>query len=171
MRCDLIIEGASVIDGTGAPAQVTDVAVESGRILALGDLLDWTADERIKGAGQCLAPGFIDVHTHDDLAVFDTPDMLFKTSQGVTTVVAGNCGISVAPFHSHNICPEPLSLLGNHSAFAYPTVGAYRAQLDQKPAAVNLALLVGHTSLRVTAMGADLDRPATLAETGAMADA
>lgn len=170
-RCHLIFEGATVVDGTGASAFVADVAVEGDRIAAVGDLAEWTADERIDARGRVLSPGFIDVHTHDDLAVFKSPDMSCKVSQGVTSVIAGNCGISVAPFASGGPFPAPLTLLGGLHDFTYPTVAAYRADWDRTPASINLALLVGHSSLRVTAMGDDLDRPASDGEAAAMADA
>lgn len=169
-RCHLLFENATVIDGTGSPRFLADVAVEGDRIAAIGDLQVWKADERIDAAGLVLAPGFIDVHTHDDLAALKTPDMLFKTSQGVTSVVAGNCGISVAPFASDRAFPAPLTLLGSLDDFAFPTVAAYRQAWDQAPSAVNLALLVGHSSLRVSQMGEDLQRPATEVESAHMAE-
>ena len=106
-RCHLIIGNANVIDGSGAEGQVADVAIEAGRIAAVGDLSNWQPDERLDASGQVLAPGCIDVHTHDDMAALKTPDMTFKISQGVTTVVAGNCGISVAPFTTEGNFPPP----------------------------------------------------------------
>lgn len=168
-RCHLILAGATVIDGTGAPAFVADVGVEGDQIAAVGDLSDWIADERVDASRRVLAPGFIDVHTHDDLAALTLPDMYPKTSQGVTTVIAGNCGVSLAPFRSDTL-PAPLTLLGPLSAFAYPTVEDYRAAWNTGPSAVNLALLVGHSSLRVSVMGDDLARPATEAEIATMSD-
>ena len=71
-----------------------------------------------------VAPGFIDTHAHDDMAALNTPAMDFKASQGVTTVIAGNCGISAAPFSPGNALPDPISLLGDASAF-FRTVDAY----------------------------------------------
>lgn len=168
-RCHLVFENATVIDGTGAPRFVSDVAVDGVQITAIGDLTTWRADERIDASGLVLAPGFIDVHTHDDFAAVKTPDMLFKTSQGVTTVVAGNCGISAAPFASEDAFPAPLTLLGQLTDFRYPTVADYRRELEEAPSAVNLALLVGHSSLRVSEMGDDLQRPASEEEGARMA--
>jgi adenine deaminase len=72
-----------------------DVVIDRDRIVDLGDCRHWQADTCLDAAGLVLAPGFIDSHTHDDLAVLKTPDIPFKISQGVTTVIAGNCGISV----------------------------------------------------------------------------
>ena len=94
---DLLIIGGTVIDGTKAPRFDADVGVRGGRIVAIGKLQGRTARARLDARGKVVAPGFIDAHTHDDLALLDIPDMAFKVSQGVTTVVTGNCGISPAP--------------------------------------------------------------------------
>ena len=98
MNCDLIIRDATVFDGTGAPRFAADVGVTGDRIVAVGDLGAASADREVIATGKALAPGFIDAHTHDDRAVLCGPDcMLCKMSQGVTTVVVGNCGISLSP--------------------------------------------------------------------------
>ena len=86
-----------MIDGSGQPSQHQHVAVERDRIVEVGACTGWNADATIDASGLALAPGFIDSHTHDDLAVFNTPALACKLSQGVTTVIAGNCGISLAP--------------------------------------------------------------------------
>ena len=75
-----------------------------------------------------VTPGFIDVHTHDDFAVLSNPEMLPKISQGVTTVVAGNCGISLAPFHGEGPLVAPMHLLGGEGAYRYPSVSAFREE-------------------------------------------
>ena len=93
--CDLLIKNATLIDGTGGPRRKADVAVSGDRIGAIGDLGHMTAIETIDAGGKVLAPGFIDAHTHDDAVLLAQPDMIPKVSQGVTTVVAGNCGISL----------------------------------------------------------------------------
>src|SRR5712692_3000276 len=95
--CDTLIRNVSVIDGTGAAPFSAGVALADGRILQIGPLDDWQAAQVIDGAGKVLSPGFIDAHTHDDTNVIRTPEMLPKLSQGVTTVIVGNCGISAAP--------------------------------------------------------------------------
>ena len=96
-KLDLIIEGGWVIDGLGGPRVRADVGVADGRIAALGDLSGYIADRRLDAAGRIVAPGFIDVHGHDDLMFVEKPDLAWKTSQGITSVVVGNCGISGAP--------------------------------------------------------------------------
>ena len=159
-RCHLKINRAMVIDGSGGPGEVADVAIESDKIVAIGNLDNWRADQTIDARGKVLAPGFIDVHTHDDLAVLKTPDMSFKISQGVTTVIAGNCGLSLAPFEKGRGFPPPFPIIGEESDFAYPSVADYRCKLASAPASVNLALLAGHSSIRVSVMGESLQRAA-----------
>lgn len=95
--CDTLIRNALVVDGSGGEPLTVHVALAGDRIRAVGSRRDYAADEVIDGAGYVLAPGFIDVHTHDDTNVIRTPEMLPKLSQGVTTVIVGNCGISAAP--------------------------------------------------------------------------
>jgi len=168
-RCDTVIRGAMVVDGTGAAAVRADVAVADGRIAAVGALAAWAGDETIDAAGLALAPGFIDVHTHDDTSVVRTPAMWPKLSQGVTTVVVGNCGISAAPARLRGEPPDPMNLLGRASDFVYPTFAAYRDAVTRARPAVNVAALVGHTTLRATHLDR-LDRAATGAEIGAMRD-
>ena len=166
-RAQLILRGGTVIDGSGAAPRRADVAVEGGRIAAVGELSGWRADEEVDAAGCAVAPGFIDVHTHDDRAALANPAMDFKVSQGVTTVIAGNCGISLAPFRPGESFPEPTALLGGPDEF-FPTVAAYRAALDRAPPALNLGLLTGHGMLRVEALGRDFDRAAGPQEIEAM---
>ena len=97
--CELRIRGARVIDGTGAAAFVADVAIADGVVTGVGPLGgEGGAERTIDARGRVLAPGFIDVHTHDDRALLSEPGMMAKASQGVTTVVVGNCGVSLAPF-------------------------------------------------------------------------
>jgi len=165
-RYDLLIRGGTVIDGTGAGRVRADVGVRAGRIAAVGDLHGAPATQVLEAAGRIVAPGFIDTHTHDDRYLSIDPGMPAKLSQGVTTVVTGNCGISQAPWRSgwRSDVPAPVNLLGNDvSDFPYETFGAYLRNLDRHPPAVNAACLVGHTSLRAAAMD-ELDRPATASE-------
>ena len=166
--CETLVRGARVIDGTGAAPFVADVAISDGTIVRVGPGLELRADQEIDGTGLCLAPGFIDVHTHDDTNVVRTPEMWPKLSQGVTTVVVGNCGISASPARLRDgALPVPLALLGGADAFAYPSFGAYVDAIARARPTVNVATLVGHTTLRNNQM-AVLDRAATTGEIDAM---
>jgi N-acyl-D-amino-acid deacylase len=164
---DLLIRGGTVIDGTRAPRFDADIGVRDGRIVAIGDLAGRSATRTLDATGRIVAPGFIDSHTHDDQALLSQPDMSFKVSQGVTTVVAGNCGISIAPLRADTPLPSPLDLLDASARARYGSFGAYFAELEKTPAAVNVAALVGHSTLRVMTMSA-LDRAAEPAEIAAM---
>ena len=167
-RFDIVISGGSVIDGTGAPARRADIGLAGDRIAAVGDLAAAQAGERIDARGKSVAPGFIDTHTHDDRALLAMPDMAMKVSQGVTSIVAGNCGVSIAPWLPQRDPPPPLDLIGAKSDYRYPRFADYLAALDAAPAAINVAALAGHSTLRVGAMDS-LDRPATAGEIDAMA--
>jgi N-acyl-D-aspartate/D-glutamate deacylase len=167
--CDTLIRGATVVDGTGAPGAVADVALAGGRIAAVGALNAWGGEETIDATGFTLAPGFVDVHTHDDTSVIRTPEMWPKLSQGVTTVIVGNCGISAAPVRLRGDPPDPMNLLGGADAFRYPTFAAYVDAVARARPAVNVAALVGHTALRSNHLDR-LDRAATADEIAAMCD-
>lgn len=162
-----LIRNVEVADGSGKPPEIADVAVDQDRIVAIGKLQDYVADHVYDGEGKVLAPGFIDVHTHDDTSVIRAPQMLPKLSQGVTTVVVGNCGISAAPVTLRGEPPDPMNLLGDAQTFRYPTFKAYVDAVAAAEPAVNVAALVGHTALRSNHMDR-LDRTATSAEIAAM---
>ncbi len=166
-KCTSLMRNVSVADGSGRLPEVADVAIDLDRIVAIGKLQDYVADNVFDGEGKVLAPGFIDVHTHDDTSVIRAPQMLPKLSQGVTTVVVGNCGISAAPVTLRGDPPDPMNLLGDANAFRYPTFRAYVDAVADAQPAVNVAALVGHTALRNNHMDR-LDRTATSAEIAAM---
>lgn len=169
-RCDVILKGGTVIDGSGAPGLAADVVVKGDRIVAVGDISGWQADVIIDASNKIVAPGFIDVHTHDDVAVLKTPGMPFKVSQGVTTIIAGNCGTSAAPFVPCDGLPPPFTINLTDKSTCYATIEDYRKAVEAAAPAVNVAMLAGHSSLRANVMGTDLDRAATEAETLAMAE-
>jgi N-acyl-D-aspartate/D-glutamate deacylase len=167
LSCDILIRQADVIDGSGTSRELLDVALRNGRICAISSALEVKASTIVDARGLVLAPGFIDVHTHDDISVIRNPVMLPKLSQGVTTVIVGNCGISAAPVELHGELPEPMNLLGAEEHFCYPTFVGYVAAIRAARPAVNVAALVGHTALRNNHMNR-LDRSATPAEIAAM---
>ena len=167
-RYDILIRGGDVIDGGGGPRVRADVAVTDDRIVAIGDLGAMVAGAEVDAAGLVVAPGFIDAHTHDDRAVLSGPDMTPKISQGVTTVVIGNCGVSLSPLALVGDPPPPMNLLGGREWYRYPTAAGYVAALDADPAAVNVAMLTGHSTLRAGVMDR-LDRAATDDEIARMA--
>ncbi|HKF48701.1 MAG TPA: D-aminoacylase [Terracidiphilus sp.] len=167
VKCDLLIRNASVFDGTGRDAETLDVAFRGEHIVEAGAGLRCEAATEIDADGLALAPGFIDTHTHDDTSVIETPSMLPKLSQGVTTVIAGNCGISAAPVRLSGDPPDPMTLLGPREYFRYPTFSAYAAAVTSALPSVNVAAFAGHTALRNNHMDA-LDREATDAEIAAM---
>src|SRR5688572_27716583 len=172
MRYDLLIRNATVIDGTRAPRFAGDIGVRNGAIEAIGRLEGASAESEIDASGLVAAPGFIDAHTHDDRLLLSAPDMAPKVSQGVTTVIAGNCGVSLAPTPRGMPKPvtPPIDLMDvEGSWFRFKTFADYVGALKDKPAATNCALLVGHSMLRVQTMD-DLERPASAAEIARMRD-
>ena len=169
LRCDLIIRDATLVDGSGGPRRRGDLGVTGDRIVAMGDLGGASGDREVLAAGRVLAPGFIDAHTHDDQMVLCGPAcMLCKTSQGVTSVVVGNCGISLSPVPMATRPPAPLDQVCAPEWWIFDSFAAYADRLAREPSSVNTLALIGHMSLRLGAMGAALDRPATDREAAAM---
>ena len=148
MQFDYLFRNVTVIDGSGGPQYRGDVAVKGDRIVEIAPAILGSAQHDIDGTGRVLAPGFIDVHTHDDINVIRMPEYLPKISQGVTTVIVGNCGISAAAARMKGEVPDPMNLLGEAGHFIYPTVDAYAEAVKEARPAVNVGTLIGHTALR-----------------------
>ncbi len=163
---DLLIRNGTLVDGTGNPRYQGDLAVRGDRIVRMNGVAPLRAKLEIDASGLVVAPGFIDAHTHDDRLMLSDPGMAPKVSQGVTTVIAGNCGISLAPMPKRRAgaVTPPLDLLDDEGDwFRFPSFAAYVGALEANPAATNCGLLVGHTTLRVTTMD-DLGRSTNAAE-------
>lgn len=167
MKHQLILRNALLFVGDGSEPFLADLAVDGDRISAIGDLSSSLAEVVFDLKGKALAPGFIDVHTHDDGILLTEDGMVPKISQGVTTVIAGNCGISLAPLLLEAAPPPPFTLVGGQENFRFDSMGAYIAELRQHGTLTNAALLVGHTTLRQRVMPTT-QRAATPAETAAM---
>lgn len=161
---DTVITQALVIDGSGNKGVIQDVAIRDNKIAEIGslscNLSRIKAKSVINGKGLVLAPGFIDVHTHDDLEVIRNPEMLAKISQGVTTVIVGNCGISASPYQLEQSPPDPINLLGTQDEFQFANLTGYIDKISQKKPNVNVVALVGHTALRAQVMD-DLSQAAS----------
>lgn len=170
MNYDLIIRNATIIDGTGKDRFHGDIAIQGDRIVEIGQLPAASAAREIDASGLIAAPGFIDSHTHDDRMLLSAGHMTPKVSQGVTTVVVGNCGISLAPMPvavKQPVTP-PLDLLdASGDWYRYKSFADYTAALGETPAATNSILLVGHTTLRAIVMD-DLSREANDTEIARM---
>ncbi|MFN4115784.1 MAG: N-acyl-D-amino-acid deacylase family protein [Inhella sp.] len=162
---EFLIENVVLVDGLQTPSWRGALWVRDGRIHAIAPELD--ADvPRIDGGGLVLAPGFIDAHSHDDAALITAPEMAPKLSQGVTTVVTGNCGISLVPLCTADPLP-PMNLLPA-AQYRYASFAAWVDAVQAARPAVNAAPLIGHTALRLRCV-AELARPALPAEREAMA--
>jgi N-acyl-D-amino-acid deacylase len=169
---DHAFRDALLIDGSGAAPYRGELAVAGERIVAVGapgTVPPGRGKREHRLNGKALSPGFIDTHTHDDRIVLDAPDMLPKISQGVTTVITGNCGISLAPVTFSGNPPAPMNLLGGREAYAFPAFADYARAIAETMPGVNVAALIGHSALRLRTM-ADIRVKASDAEIGAMLD-
>ena len=163
---DLVIREATLYDGSGAPPVCADVAIDGDRIAGVG-AVPGGARATLDGRGLALAPGFIDVHTHDDFAALVYPDMAFKLAGGVTTCVVGNCGFGAAPHGAAAVMARTL-----HPKIALPEwqgYAGYLRRLEAQPPGVNIGLLIGHGTARLAAMGVERRAP-TGGEMAAMKD-
>ena len=165
-----VISGGTVVDGTGAAGFPADVAFADGTIIAVGDNLAaaYPDAEVVDATGKVVAPGFIDIHTHFDAQVFWDPALTPSCFHGVSTVVAGNCGFSIAPTHPHDReliantlekveDMDPASLNAG-IPWEFETFPEYLDTVERRGAVLNYAAYIGHTALRIYVMGADASR-------------
>ncbi|MEQ1881501.1 MAG: amidohydrolase family protein [Burkholderiales bacterium] len=175
---DLVIENAQVIDGLGGPSQEGGIAIKGGRIAAVGKDLG-AAHARVDADGQVVAPGIIDLHTHFDAQLtwdsFATP----SPNNGVTTVVIGNCGFTIAPCkpehrdltlrNLEHVEGMPIEALRTGMDWGFESYPQYLDMLERKGSVPNVASFCGHSSVRVNVMGEDaMKRTATKAEVAQM---
>src|SRR3984893_15170780 len=174
---DLVIRGGTVIDGSGAPGVRADVALDAGKITAIGTGL--AGDRELDATGHIVAPGFIDIHTHYDAQVFWDPALTPSCFHGVTTVVAGNCGFSIAPTRPEhrdliartleNVEDMDVAALAAGIPWDFETFPEYLDSVQRRGVVLNFAAYIGHTALRLYAMGDDAyERVATAAEVARM---
>jgi N-acyl-D-amino-acid deacylase len=161
MGADLVIRGGTVVDGTGKPGRRADVAVSDGVVTEVGEGL--SGDRELDAGGQVVAPGFIDIHTHYDAQVFWDPALTPSSWHGVTTVVAGNCGFSIAPCrpehqdllvhtleHVEDMSPATLEA---GVPWDFETFPEYLDAVERRGTVINFAAYVGHTAVRLYVMG------------------
>ncbi len=156
-----VLRGGTIVDGTGAPGVAGDVAISDGKIVGVGTGL--SGDHSIDASGCVVAPGFIDIHTHYDAQVFWDPALTPSCYHGVTTVVAGNCGFSLAPTMPdrrmqiartlEKVEDMDVESLAAGIPWDFTTFPEYLASVDAKGSALNFAAYVGHTPLRIYVMG------------------
>jgi N-acyl-D-amino-acid deacylase len=174
----LVIRGGTLIDGTGTARREADVAVDNGRIVDIGTGLKCSSE--LDASGQIVAPGFIDIHTHYDAQVFWDPDLTPSSFHGVTTVVAGNCGFSIAPIRAEGVGllartlqhVEDMSfdtLAAGVPWDEFETFPQYLDAVERRGVALNYGCYVGHTAVRLYAMGEEAyERPADPGDIEAM---
>jgi N-acyl-D-aspartate/D-glutamate deacylase len=178
MGCDLIIRGGTVVDGTGMPRRRADVAISDGRIVRVGRIADAQATRVIDADGLVVAPGFIDPHTHLDPQLCWDPLGTPSVFHGVTTVMTGNCSVTLAPCRAadrpalarlfYMVEEVPLECFEEGILWTWETFGEFLVALDGG-LGINVAALVGHSALRYYVMGpASYERVATDAEIGEM---
>ncbi|MFA7230359.1 MAG: amidohydrolase family protein [Victivallaceae bacterium] len=150
----LLIKNAFVVDGSGLPGNDDDVLIEHGIIIAVGkNLPESAADNFFDAGGQVLTPGFIDAHSHSDMSILAAPEATGKISQGITTEIVGNCGLSVFPISSHN--REHLEELyrNYNEKITWENFDGYLTELRRRKPTVNIFSLCGHNTLRAALGG------------------
>jgi len=164
---DLLIEGATIVDGSGSPPRIGALAFHEGRLVAVGPNPDESAIRRLDAEGLCAAPGFIDIHTHSDLQPFIPEPEPAKVLQGVTTEIVGNCGYSAAPLNerSRPMFLAAMQTLGGAAGVTtdWHDMNSFLARLEDTPLLCNIGTHVGHGTVRAAVCGME-DRQPSAAE-------
>lgn len=166
---DTIIKNGTVIDGTGNKRFKADIGILDGIIRIIGDLTQYSALETIDASGLFVAPGFIDIHTHSDMALPLDSRSESQIRQGVTTEVVGNCGTSLAPTTDEGRA-RLLGMVGIKDTVAWTSYASYLDALEATGVSTNIAGLAGHGAIRDCVMGGNAPRVATQDEVSRMAD-
>lgn len=148
---DVLITGGTVYDGTGRPPVQTDIGITGDAIVDIGDLAEASSHLKIKAYGKTVCPGFIDAHSHSDAYILIEPSAPSKVFQGISTEVVGNCGASAAPLVGEYHMPSDWR--DKEYPGKWSSVTEYRELLEQQKPAPNIALLVGHNTLRAGIAG------------------
>src|SRR5947208_13153451 len=173
MQADIVIRGGTVVDGSGAPGRVADVAIADGVITEIGPNL--RGERALDASGCVVTPGFIDIHTHYDAQVFWDPALRPSSYHGVTTVVAGNCGFAIAPTGPEhrdviartleNVEDMDLATLAAGIAWDFETFSEYLESVHRRGTMLNFTAYAGHSAIRLYVMGdAAYERAATAEE-------
>src|SRR3954452_15181188 len=160
---DLLIRGGRLVDGTGAPARTADVGIRDGRVVALGNVNE-QASRTVDADGLVVTPGFVDLHTHYDVQALWDPAVTPSPLHGVTTVIGGNCGFSIAPLRPEHVdyVMRMMARVEGMAPDAFEaapagdcrTSGEWLDRLDGRHS-VNAGFLAGHSTIRRVVMGAD----------------
>ena len=155
---DLLIKNGRIIDGTGSPSYLADVAVKDGKIVKVKKGIKGDAARVIDASGLVVTPGFIDSHGHNDRTLLTYPQQIEKVEQGITTTLSGQCGGSVAPIAKYVTASKQIGEFGDQQV-VYKTMGNLINIAKDRPLGSNMALLVGHGQLRRAVMGLDNRAP------------
>ena len=174
---EIAIRGGTIIDGTGGPARRADLGIRDGRVEEIGETV--RGDQEIDASGRLVVPGFIDLHTHYDAQVLWDPSLSPSSHQGVTSVVAGNCGYSIAPTRERDrgslmrtldkVEDMRVATLEAGVTWDFESYGEYLELIERRGLGIHFGGFVGHTPVRLFVMGDEAyEREATLAEVDAM---